>query len=684
MLDRRLTWLTGITLVWAAAIFVKLFSLQVLQHRDYAGIARSQQEVSIEIPAPRGAILDRLGEPLALSVPTESVYLNPLRVPDLKVASDILSSILRLDREALYEKMKSAYENHRGFLWVKRKITFEEGRSLRNLRLDWIEIQSESQRRYPKGELAAHVLGSVDFEEKGNAGIEKALDADLRGQPGRARLLTDVQRRGIDSQLSVPARPGTPITLTIDERLQFAAEREIAMAVEQANAKTGSVVVMNPNTGDVLAMASYPTYDPNAPPQPGEGSVNRQNQAVSVPFEPGSVFKVITLSAALETTNLRPETLINCGNGAITLFGRTIHEAHNGYGIIPMAMVLAKSSNIGAIQIGLRVGQNNLYEYVRKFGFGQRTGIPLPAESGGKVRKLARWGKTSLPSVAMGQEVSVTTLQLAQAASIVANGGMLVKPRLILRKGDRATTVEKPARALLPETAITMRQMMEGVVLYGTGTRARLEGYTSGGKTGSAQIFDTAIGHFTHSYNASFMGFAPLTNPAIVVVVTLNGTHGSAGFGGAVAAPVFHTVATEALRIMDIPKDLPEDLPGKPSNLLAAGNAGQNDLAIADLETDHPNILLEDADDETETAPAKTPSAAAPPASVAAAPPASEESVGPKVPNFRGMTMRAVLTEAAAKGLPVVADGSGAALAQNPPPGAILHPGERIRVHFAR
>jgi len=679
MLDRRLTWLAGILLLWAAAIFLKLFSLQVLRHRTYAELARSQQEVSVEIPAPRGAILDRSGEALALSVPTESVYINPLRVPDLKVASEILSLILQLDRDALYGRMKLAYDNHRGFLWVKRKVTLEESRSLRNLRLDWIEVQSESQRRYPKGGLAAHVLGSVDFEEKGNAGIEKALDADLRGQPGQARLLTDVRRRGIDSQLAAPARPGTPITLTIDERLQFVVEREIAAAVEQANAKTGSVVVMNPNTGDVLAMASYPTYDPNLPPQPGESSVNRQNQAVSVPFEPGSVFKVITLSAALETTDLRPETMINCGNGAITLYGRTIHEAHNGYGIIPMALVLAKSSNIGAIQIGLRVGQNNLYQYVRKFGFGQRTGISLPAESSGKVRKLTRWGKTSLPSVAMGQEVSVTTLQLAQAASVVANGGMLVKPRLILKKGDQAIPVERPERALLPETAITMRQMMEGVVLHGTGTKARLEGYTSGGKTGSAQIFDTAIGHFTHSYNASFMGFAPLTNPAIVVVVTLNGTHGSSGFGGAVAAPVFHTVAMEALRVMDVQKDLPgtEEVPGKPSNLLMAGNGGENDLAIADLESDQPNILEdEDTGEESQAAPAASASAAAPPA--------SEESLGPKVPNFQGMTMRAVLTEAAAKGLPVVADGSGAALAQNPPPGAILRPGERIRVHFAR
>ncbi len=232
------------------------------------------------------------------------------------------------------------------------------------------------------------------------------------------------------------AKPGLALTLTIDERLQFIAERELAAAVETHHAQTGSVVVMNPQTGDILALASYPTYDPNIPPIAGDNPISRQNHAVSVPFEPGSVFKVITLSAALETTNLTPDSPINCHGGMLTLYGRTIHDSHVGaYGIMPMAMVLAHSSNIGAIEVGLRVGQSNMYEYVRRFGFGQRTGIPLPAESPGKLRKLSKWSSTSLPSISMGQEVSVTTLQLAQAASVIANGGLLVRPRLILKRG---------------------------------------------------------------------------------------------------------------------------------------------------------------------------------------------------------------------------------------------------------
>jgi cell division protein FtsI (penicillin-binding protein 3) len=659
MVDRRLAWLAGIVVIWGAAIFFKIISLQVIHHEEYAKLATERQVVAVEIPAPRGTIFDRTGQPLAMSVPTESVSIDPLRAPDLAVASELLALVLHLDRTALYGKMKWAHDNHHGFLWVKRKIGFEEAQNLRNLRLEWIHIQDESQRHYPNGTLAAHVLGSVDFEERGNAGIEQVLDEELRGRPGVARMLTDVKRRGIDSQSASDARPGTPITLTIDERLQFVAEREIAAAVDAHHAQSGSVVVMNPYTGEILAMASYPTYDPNLAPQPGEDKASRLNHAISVPFEPGSVFKVITLSAALETTELQPTSMINCLRGKITLFGRTIHEAHGGYGTIPMAMVLAKSSNIGAIQIGLRVGQANMYRYVRRFGFGQKSGIPLPGESAGKVRRPERWSSASLPSMSMGQEISVTTLQLAQAAAVVANGGLLVQPRLILKKGNQTVPAQQPVRVLKPETAITMRQMMEGVVMPGgTGTRARLQGYTSGGKTGSAQIYDPAARHYTHAYNGSFVGFAPLTNPAMVAVVTLNGTHGTGGFGGVAAAPVFHSVLTEALRVMDVPKDLPDQ---EPSRTAAVPDEEAGDVAIADIGRGQPNIL-EDGEEEDQPG----------------------QPAGPTVPNFRGMSMRAVLAAAAAKGLTVVPDGSGVARVQNPPPGSTLHQGERIRVGFAR
>ncbi len=622
-------------------------------------MAQARQETAREIAAPRGAIFDRTGQPLALSVPGKSVYINPLKV-DIDAASDLLSRVFHLDRAELRARMSQARERHRGDLPVKRRITDEEQQLAARQPVGYIDVREEKQRHYPNGTLAAHLLGSVDFAENGNAGIEKALDRELRGAPGKSMVLQDVQGRPIDSRLAAEAKPGEPLTLTIDERLQYVAEREIAAAVEAHGAASGSVVAMDPNTGEVLAMASYPTYDPNLPPGPDDNPAARMDHAASVPFEPGSVFKVITLSAALETTNLQPESSIDCHGGVLRLPGRVIHDSHLGNGRLQMQEVLWKSSNVGAIEIGLRVGQENMYEYVRRFGFGQRTGIPLPAESPGRFRRLERWGKTSLASVSFGQEISVTTLQLAQAASAVANGGLLVRPRLILKKGSQAAPAGKPARILKPETAITMRRMMEGVVTNGTGSKARLAGYSVGGKTGSAQIYDYAARCYTHTYNGSFMGFAPSMNPAVVVVVTLNGTHGEAGFGGQAAAPVFKAVVSEALRILDVPKDLPEE----PAKVFLA-KAAVTDAPPVDSGYRQANIL-DDRDDDD-----------APGAAQPATP-------GPKAPNFRGMTQRAVLSEAFSKGLVVLTEGSGLASAQDPPPGAPLREGERISVVFTR
>jgi len=665
---RRLTWLAGGALVWAGLIFAKLVSLQVIHHKDYARLAWQQQELKVDIPAPRGPIFDRTGQPLAMSIPTESVSVNPLRVPDMGVTSEILAQILHIDAGDLRNRMRQKYDHHNGFLWVKRKITAAEAEQLRSLHLDWIDFQTESQRHYPNGTLAAHVLGSVDHDERGNAGIEKSLDPELRGHVGQELMLTDVKRRGIDSQLSARPHAGMPLTLTIDSRIQFAAERELAKGVEAHHARTGSIIVMNPYNGEILALANYPTFDPNEPPKPGEDPLHRFDLAISVPFEPGSVFKVVTLSAALETTSLRPDSPINCNNGVLRLPGRVIHEAHHGFGVIPMHEVLERSSNIGAIQIGFRVGAQNMYEYARRFGFGGSTGIGLPAESGGLVRRLNRWGTTSLASISMGHEVSTTSIQLARACASIANGGLLVKPKLILKEGDSTTPTDPPVRILRPQTAITMRQMMEGVVISPHGTAHRtvhLIGYTAGGKTGTGQIFDLKTHHYTHLYNASFMGFAPVTNPAFIIVVTLIGTTGNGGMGGAVAGPVFQAVATEALRVLDVPKDLPDAAP-EPENA-SPGDDDSNDLAIADLGSPEPNVM-------EELAAQNTPEGAA----------TADAEAGPKVPNFRGKTMRAVVQEAAALGLPVSLRGSGIARQQFPSPGGALREGERVRVQFAR
>jgi cell division protein FtsI (penicillin-binding protein 3) len=578
--NRRLRILARISFIWGILILYRLVSLQIFRHDEFQKLAQQQQDREVEIQAPRGVIFDRTGRPLAMSLPVDSVCINPLRVPDLALAADLLSRILEIDGDALLGKMASAVDNHRGFLWVKRKITPEESTKLRSYNLDWVEFRTESRRFYPKNMVAANLLGGVDHVEKGNAGIERSLNEELEGKPGIMRTTSDVKQRVVDLKVFTDPQPGKNVTLSIDERIQHVAEHELAIAVERTHAKTGSLVAMDPKTGEILAMASYPSFDPNTPPAHGESLEARTNLPVSSPFEPGSVFKVITLSAALETTNIRPGTIINCGNGRMTLFKRVIHD-HHSYSALSMADVLAKSSNIGAINIGLRVGEQNLFDYVKRFGFGKSTGIPLPGESSGRVRSLKQWIPSSIGSVAMGHELSATTLQLAQACSVVANGGMLVKPRLTLKRqrpGDKSEIVEpiaEPARVLQPETAITMRQMMEGVVLHGTGKKARLDGYTSGGKTGTAQIYDFKARAYTHKYNSSYMGFAPLNNPAIVIVATLNGT---ALMGADAAAPVFKGVATAALRYLDIPKDLP-DFIAPPDD----GKTQSDDLSIAGL-----------------------------------------------------------------------------------------------------
>lgn len=697
----RLIALAAFAFLWAVAVLFRLIQLQVVSHATYVEAARRQQQHAARLDAARGTIYDRAGRILAKSVLADSISINPLRVPDRPLAAEILARVLGVDRQELLEKMDSAVESHRlaleekrkpkgtGFLWVKRKISPAEAEALKSLKLDWVEFQKEPHRYYPDGSLASHVVGTVDFQERGNLGLERKLDDELRGRPGHATMLTDVLQRAIDSRVDKPPEAGKDLTLTLDQRIQFVVDRELRAACEKHRAVSGSLVVMNPYTGEVLAMASYPRFDANEPPQQGEPASVRFDHPVSVAFEPGSVFKIITLSAALETTALRPESPINCGGGTLVLFGRVIHEAKRGYGTLSMADVLAKSSNIGAIQIGLKVGPEKLLEYVRRFGFGKATGIPLPAESTGMVRDLRWWGKSSIGSVAMGHEVSTTTLQLAQACSVIANGGLLVKPRLVLKRqrpGEKPDSepAGAPKRILKPETAITMRQMMEGVVLHGTGKAARLAGYTSGGKTGSAQIFDLVTKHYSHLYNGSFVGFAPVTNPAVVIAVSLNGVK---LFGGVVAAPVFKTIATETLRLLGVPKDIPEV---EPEPLTDPEEA--NDVAIADLSTP-PDDLEPLPPSLLQTAP---PAQAAPaqPATLAAvgavpgvlAPQPSPNGIvaaeGPKAPSFQGKTVREVLEEALAGGIAVEVIGSGVARAQAPAPGTMLRPSEKVRVNF--
>ena len=695
---KRLLWLLRFLILWVVVIFARLVWLQAFEHDDLLRQAQSQQQKMVPIQAQRGSILDRAGQPLAKSLPAESILVNPKRVKDPTVAADLLAPILGLDRKQLAERIANAAFRDSGFLWVKRKVTADEAERVRSYRLEYVEFREESKRLYPHGQLAAHVIGTVgiadpsDTVERGTAGIEMSLDDDLAGLAGQMRVYNDVKQNPYDSVIARKPEAGADITLTIDQNLQYEAEKEIERAAKASGSKSGSIVVLNPYNGEILALANWPTFDPNEAPSSNEAPGARSNLAVSTPFEPGSVFKVITLAAALETHKVRPDTLINCGNGSFNLLGRVIHDHVRG--VLTVADVLAKSSNIGAIQIGLKVGDRQLYEYVRRFGFGRKTGVELLGESPGLVRKPEQWTATSIGSVAMGQEVSVTSLQLALAVAAVANGGMLPKPKLILARQKRGEPIERFAddpgqRIIAPETAIQMRQMMEGVVLHGTGTRyATIKGYTSGGKTGSAQIYDSKAKAYTHNYNASFVGFAPVMNPQIVVAVTLNDTTGgNAGFGGPVAGPVFSKVAMTALRMLDVPKDLPDSAPP------AAVTEDAHDLSIAGL-GDLPGKGSRDVSSVTQP-PVLADASASADASISSKESSPSEAgqdrrpfltatAGPKVPNFRGMTLRAVLEESAAHGVQIEVSGSGLVRNQEPPAGSVLAPGTRVRVQFSR
>ena len=676
---KRVKLVGRLILLWVALILVRLFKLQVLDHDYYHELAQQQQERTVEILAPRGTIFDRTGQALAISVPVDSVCVNPMRIVDPTAASALLASILKLNAEDLSWKIKVAQARHRGFLWVKRKVTQEQADLLRNKiqqaakvkkgpKLDWIEFRMESKRIYALDGLGAHVIGSVDFEENGNSGVEQSLNDELQGRPGSVHMVVDVKQRGRNSRVDSAPSPGKPIQLTIHGRLQYIAEAELKKAVLAHHCKSGSIVAMNPKTGEILAMANFPAFDPNQPPSAGEGVGARSDLAVTTPFEPGSVFKVITIAAALETTRLRPQSVVSCGNGHLTLFGREIHD-HNSYASLSMEDVLARSSNIGAIRIGLEVGDKNMFDYVHRFGFGVRTGVLLPGESGGLVRSLKRWQKSSIGSVAMGHEVSVTALQLARACSVIANGGYLVKPKLMMdgarlvNAGTNPVDADDFVRVIRPETANTMRQMMRGVVdkPWGTGFKyAHIPGYSSGGKTGPAQIFDQKSHTYTHLYNASFMGFAPVNDPAIVVVVTINGASGLAGYGGPASAPVFREVAAAALRLLNIPKDLPDSPMPNPS----LSEADENDLALAELASSDPQPLTGEDDP--------------------ALPSQRPFLTGPATPNFSGMSRKEAVQKSAEAGLPIefVGKGTGLVRSQNPLPGTVLPVATRIRVQL--
>jgi cell division protein FtsI (penicillin-binding protein 3) len=673
----RLLIIAGVAFLWMVAVGGRLTYLQLYRHSEYLSRALRQQQRSFEITPERGAIYDRNGKPLAMSIPVDSAFAVPSEIVDESLAARLLSGVVNKPQGEIEARLESS----RSFVWIARKLPPEKADAITKLNLKGIYLQKENQRFYPKRDLAAHVLGFVDVDEKGLSGIERELDSQIRGKSERIVVMADAKQRWFDGGEAKRER-GMRVVLTLDEKIQYIAERELAAAMAKTRALAGTVIVMNPNTGEILAMANWPKFNPNkAGDAPSE---NWMNRAVSAIYEPGSTFKLITLAAALDQGITRPDEVFDCENGAVYISGHRIRD-HLPFGMLTVSDILAKSSDVGAIKIALRLGAPRFYDYVRAFGFGSLTGVELPYESRGRLAPLD-WKPVSTAAISMGQEVGVTPIQLVTAVSAIANGGLLYKPHVIaeLRRGEKVVPAEdvlataEPKRVIRPETAATLRQLMEGVVLHGTGPAAHLDGWTSAGKTGTGQKIDPSTGRYSPTqFFASFTGFAPINNPAVTILVSLDSPVGLHE-GGQVAAPVFKRIAEQVLPYLDVPRDVP--LNPKLIETAYMKRASEDISALEDSSTidfsgqpDPPpaasQILKPDAREQ---------SASATPVLTVAV----DQGGDIEVPDFSGKTMRDVADIALRLGLEPVLVGSNLATQQSPAAGAKVRRGAKITVQF--
>ncbi len=672
----RLLMLAGLALLWMGGVFGRLAYLQLARHSDYMARAMRQQRRTLDITPKRGSIYDRNMHPLAMSVPVQSAFAVPTEVKDIFMAARLLSGVLGMSQDLLREKLQSGAT----FVWIQRKLSPEKVQAIAALNLKGIYFQEENQRFYPKRDMASHVLGFVDVDDKGLGGIEHEYDSLIRSKGEKIVVMADARQRWFDGGVAQADR-GVNVILTLDEKIQYIAERELAAAIEKTRAPAGTVIVQDPNSGAILALANWPKFNPNAPLDSSADS--RNNRAITSIYEPGSTFKLVTLAAAFDQNLIRAEEVFNCENGAVTVAGHLIHD-HKRYGMLTVADILANSSDVGAIKIALRVGSAKFYDYIRAFGFGTPTGVDLPGESRGLLRRLDHWGSFSIASVSMGQEVGVTPLQMIAAVSAVANGGLLYKPYVVkeMRRGDQILPLDGPSapeiprKIIQPETAATLRRLMEGVILHGTGKAARLDGWTVGGKTGTAQKIDPNTKRYSPTnVIASFSGFAPINNPAVTILVSIDSPAGYPHDGATVAAPVFKRIAEQVLPYLDVPRDVPLN----PRLIQTAYHPGE-DLQDSSLDDFTPvdfstQVPLEEEDPKTVKA--KNTMQQLPEVMVAA-----DEDGGISVPDFTGKTMREVTESCLHLGLDPILVGSSLASQQTPAPGARVQRGSKIIVEF--
>lgn len=656
-------------LAWMVAIGARLVQLQLNQHDELALRARNQQLGSIETSPTRGQVLDRQGRELARSIDTESFFADPREIENVEQTAHKISSVTGLDQNDLAKRLNDAKDSNKKFVWLIRRMDLQSAGKLDALNLDGVYSRKEPKRYYPNESLAAHVLGFVGTDEIGLSGVEQYYNEKIRGEAGKLYLETDARRRAFESY-EVQPHPGQTVVLTIDQTVQYRTEQALSAAVERSHAKSGTAIVMDPQTGEILALANAPTFDPNQPAR--VSAEQRANGAVQNIYEPGSTFKIVAFSAAIEKGLVKPEDKIDCQMGQITVSGRVIHD-HRPFGVLTVADALAQSSDVGAIKLGLLVGNESMYDYMKRLGFGARTGIDLAGESAGLLRAVNRWQPSSIGSLAMGQEVGVTPLQMATAYSVLASDGLLVKPHLVreVRTPDGTIVFQaktETRQALKPETCKALRGMFEGVTLHGTARKAQLNGYTAAGKTGTAQKIDPK----THAYSAtkyigSFVGFAPVNNPAVVIIVVIDEPLGSY-HGGDVAAPVFREIAEQILPELSITPD--SDI--KPDQALIAKSTQPSPQARAEEQR-----LSEQREATLPTVAARNFRGGEVVFAVATR-------HAPLMPDLRGQSVRDVARTCAQLGLQLEAHGEGRALRQNPEPGAEVNSGQMVRVDFGR
>ena len=551
---RRLLIVGTVLAVWTAGIEARLAYLQVARHEAYLTKANKQQ-LDIEVLAPKRAeILDRNGEVLAYSVDADTVVANPRAVKDKAATAKALCAALGDCSAKEVADLTAQLSKPKSFHNVRRGVSPNVARRVMALELAGVRLESETKRYYPKKELAANVLGFVDRDNVGLAGIELAFDKDIRGKAGKVLRINDAHQRSVDRQVQLAPTAGAAIELTIDQTIQHIAEREIKAGVLAQNAVSGTAIVMDPMTGEILASATYPTFNANDP-----GSVTgeqRRNRAVEDIYEPGSTFKIVTAAAAIEEGVLATTDLIDVSAGSILVSkGRVVPDTHR-YGVLTFEDVIVKSSNVGAIKAGWMIGAERLNRYVRRFGFGEVLSKDFRGATAGKVWAPETLNAGALASVSMGYQVSVTPLQMVNAVAAVANGGTLFQPhmvRAIIRDGKREAIAPVPVRsAVLPATAATLTTIMEAVVERGTGTAALIPGYQVAGKTGTAQKLINKV-YSDSAHYGSFVGFVPSRRPALAIIVMIDQPRNGAYYGGAVAAPVFQKIASASLRHLGVP-----------------------------------------------------------------------------------------------------------------------------------